>query len=78
MILKTINNTTSIEWIYDELVLFMTGNSDFESAQDIFKYGNQIHKEEMHNCASFWRGKENEIEKPIFDEWYNKTFKSKQ
>lgn len=66
---------TSVDWINNELVLFMEGNSDFESAQDIFMYGNQIHYIEMHKCASFWRGNENEIEKPIFDEWYNETFK---
>lgn len=30
-----------------------------------------IEKEQMHKCASFWRGKENEIEKPMFDLYYN-------
>ena len=34
-----------------------------------------IEKENMHKCASFWRGKENEIEKPMFDEYYNETYK---
>ena len=35
-----------------------------------------MEKEHMHKCASFWRGKENEIEKPIFEQYYNETFKS--
>jgi len=39
-----------------------------------FEIAKEMHKSEMHKCASFWRGKENEIEKPIFDEYYNKTF----
>lgn len=34
----------------------------------------EIEKEQMHKCASFWRGKENDIEKPMFDTYYNETF----
>ena len=37
----------------------------------------EMENEQMHKCASFWRGKENEIEKPIFEQYYNETFKSK-
>ncbi len=37
---------TSVEWIYDELIVFMTGNSDFESVEDLFKHGKAMHKEE--------------------------------
>ena len=33
-----------------------------------------MEKEQMHKCASFWRGKENEIEKPMFDIYYNETY----
>ena len=33
-----------------------------------------MEKEQMHKCASFWRGKENEIEKPIFDLYYKETY----
>ena len=35
-----------------------------------------IEKEQIYKCASFWRGKENDIEKPIFEEYYNKTYKN--
>ena len=33
-----------------------------------------MEKEQMHKCASFWRGKENEIEKPMFDKYYKETY----
>lgn len=33
-----------------------------------------MEKEQQYKCASFWRGKENEIEKPIFDLYYNETY----
>jgi hypothetical protein len=33
-----------------------------------------MEKEQMHKCASFWRGKENEIEKPMFDIYYKETY----
>jgi hypothetical protein len=33
-----------------------------------------MEKEQMHKCASFWRGNENEIEKPIFEQYYNETY----
>lgn len=33
-----------------------------------------MEKEQMHKCASFWRGKQNEIEKPMFDLYYNETY----
>jgi hypothetical protein len=37
---------TSVEWIYNELVVFMTGNSVFESAEELFRHGKEMHKEE--------------------------------
>jgi hypothetical protein len=67
---------TSVEWIYNELVVFMTGNSVFETAQELLSHALKMHKAEMHKCASFWRGKENDIEKPIFEQYYNKTYKN--
>jgi len=33
-----------------------------------------MEKEQMHKCASFWRGKETEIEKSIFNQYYNDTY----
>lgn len=68
---------TSVEWYVEKVGLYYMGLVDF-TLQEIQEQAKAIHKEELHKCASFWRGKENEIEKPIFDEWYNETFKSKQ
>jgi hypothetical protein len=33
-----------------------------------------LEKQQMHKCASFWRCKENEIEKPMFDLYYKETY----
>ena len=35
----------------------------------------ELEKVQMHKCASFWRGKENEIEAPIFEQYYNETYR---
>lgn len=40
----------------------------------IFEQAKQMEKEQLHKCASFWRGKENEIEKPIFQQYYKETY----
>jgi hypothetical protein len=54
-----------LEWLFKEGILI---KKSFEIAK-------QKEKEQMHKCASFWRGKENEIEKPMFDEYYNENYK---
>jgi hypothetical protein len=36
----------------------------------------EMEKNNLYECGSFWRGKENKIEKPFFEQWYNETFKS--
>ena len=41
----------------------------------IIEQAKAMEKEQMHKCASFWRSKENEIEKPMFDLYYNETYK---
>jgi hypothetical protein len=54
-----------LEWLYKEGIL----------NQKSFEIAKEKEKEHMHKCASFWRGKENEIEKPMFDEYYKETYK---
>jgi hypothetical protein len=49
-------------------------NIRIDIPDDIIEQAKQKEKEQMHKCASFWRGKENEIEKPMFDEYYNETY----
>lgn len=58
---------TAVEWLVRELEL--------EGYDYTIQQAKEIEKNQMHKCASFWRGKENEIEKPMFDIYYNKTFK---
>jgi hypothetical protein len=54
-----------LEWLFKEGILI----------EKSFEIAKQKEKEQMHKCASFWRGKENEIEKPMFDEYYKETYK---
>lgn len=65
---------TSVEWLVEEFrdtILKEYGELRF---LEIIEQAKEMHKAEMHECASFWRGKENDIEKPIFEEYYNETF----
>jgi hypothetical protein len=67
---------TAVEWFLEELK-----NNDWywlpESIKnEIINQAKEIEKKNLYECASFWRGKENKIEKPFFDQWYNENFKS--
>ena len=67
---------TAIDWFLEELE-----NNDWywlpESIKnEIINQAKEIEKKNLYECASFWRGKENKIEKPFFDQWYNENFKS--
>jgi len=65
---------TAVEWLieamYQETYPF---NPKYSK---IFEQAKQMEKNNLYECGSFWRGKENKIEKPFFEEWYNETFKS--
>jgi hypothetical protein len=41
---------TSVEWIYNELVVFMNGNSVFETAQELLSHAEDKHLEELGNA----------------------------
>ncbi len=41
---------SSVEWIYNELVVFMTGNSVFETAQELLSHAEDKHLEELGNA----------------------------
>ena len=66
-------NKTSVEWLIHEL---NTRQKPLDNSQidELFEQAKDIEKKQMHKCASFWRGKENEIEKSMFDLYYNETF----
>jgi hypothetical protein len=42
----------------------------------LIEQAKEMEKNNLYECGSFWRGKENKIEKPFFEQWYNETFKS--
>ena len=65
---------TAVKWLVEQLKSRFDIDIERLSVTDQAK---AMEKEQMHKCASFWRGKENEIEKPIFDIYYNETFKNK-
>jgi hypothetical protein len=62
---------TAVEWLQECLHLTHEQQMQFEG---LFQQAKEMEKEQMHKCASFWRGKENEIEKPMFDLYYNETY----
>ena len=65
---------TAVQWLIDEYFGGMENcTPDF---QHHINKALEMEKEQMHKCASFWRGKENAIEKPIFEQYYNENFKS--
>jgi len=67
---------TAVEWLINELQLYYEGKSKLVY-YEIIEQAKEMEKQQMHKCASFWRGKENKIEIPIFEQYYNETYGSK-
>lgn len=65
---------TSVEWL-ENILKQHCGKEFTEGYKELFDKAKEMEKQQMYKCASFWRGKENEIEKPIFQQYYNETFK---
>ena len=68
---------TALETFYDQIAEILPFSVDSETAIKLYeKYQEckQMEWEQLHKCASFWRGKECEIEKQIFDEYYTQTY----
>lgn len=61
---------TVVEWLRSKMLI-----ECLEPSDELFEQAKEMEKQQMYKCASFWRGKENEIEKPIFQQYYNETFK---
>lgn len=55
-------------------VIIPSSTLPIKTINEFIEQAKAIEKEQMHKCASFWRGKENEIEKPIFEQYYNETY----
>ena len=59
----------------EQLVNYMKENFHLtDEALQKFEEALQMEWEQLHKCASFWRGKECEIEKQIFERYYNETY----
>ena len=68
---------TAVEFLkYEMNQMFLTGTLSPIKMKYIIEQALEMEKEQMYKCASFWRGKENQIEKPIFEQYYNETFKN--
>lgn len=67
---------TAVEWLINQINSSEWQDKYIWHKEEIFKEAKQIEKNQLHKVASFWRGKENEIEKPIFQQYYNETFKN--
>ena len=61
---------TAVEWLMEQ----MLKPDMYKIWPSLLERAKAMEKEQMHKCASFWRGKENEIEKPMFDIYYKETY----
>ena len=65
---------TSVEWLVKQINGKSLNNVTIDIPKELIEQTKEMHKIEMHKFASFWRGKKNDIEKPIFNEYYKETF----
>ena len=73
---------TAVEWLAEKYnyVTWLRNRDEIspETADEMRKryleQAKQMEKDQLHKCASFWSGKEGEIETPIFNQYYNETF----
>jgi hypothetical protein len=66
---------TAVEWLASEInSRGPKENNPPQWLQELYDKSKQMEKEQLHKCGSFWRGKECEIEKKIFDDYYNETY----
>ena len=70
---------TAVEWLNSEVERLTTRAGiymSWEMMDSIIRQAKQMEKNNLYECGSFWRVKENKIEKPFFEQWYNETYKS--
>ena len=60
---------TAVEWLFETMA-----KTPMTEWYQVLEQAKEIEKQQMHKCASFWRGKENDIEKQFFEQYYNETF----
>jgi hypothetical protein len=72
---------TAVEWFYNSLIVYMNGDGDFESAQQIYKQAKEMEKEHIIKSSriSYLAGQEyytlNGLSKQFAEEYYNETYK---
>jgi hypothetical protein len=69
---------TAVEWLGHEINKIYTEFPEqlFYDVALLLQKAKQMEKNNLYECGSFWRGKENKIEKPFFEQYYTETFKS--
>ena len=68
---------TAVDWLAKELESYgdpQVCEINWKDLDDLINQAKQIEKKQMHKCASFWRGKEGQIELPYFNLYYNDTY----
>lgn len=73
--MERMEKQTAVQWLEECIKIGLTYEQEV-MFEGLFQQALYMEKEQMHKCASFWRGKENAIEKPIFEQYYNETYKS--
>jgi len=68
---------TAVEWFYNKLIVYMNGDGDFESAQQIYKEAKAMEKEQIVNAHLFGLLRPLEMEatkqaEQYYTETYNK------
>jgi len=63
---------TAIEWFYNSLIVYMNGDGDFESAQQIYKEAKEMEKEQIEKAFNTEWSKEIRTGEQYYNETYNK------
>ena len=84
---KTMSNKkqTAVEWLISEVNKYLAWSVEGEpkakpyTNKDLvqaMEHAKEMEREQLHKCASFWNGEE--INKPIFNQYYTETYKTTQ
>lgn len=70
-------NITAVQWLKTEIEKY--GDPEYliirwTDLDELINQARKIEKEQMRICAQFWRGKDEELQKPIFELYYNDTY----
>ena len=71
---------TAVEWLLNQIENDSDThfhNINWDKFDELINQAKEMEKNNLYECGSFWRGKENKIEKPFFEQYYNETFNKK-